>query len=350
MPSFRLSKAFGVGRRAKVFFNLQGGLTRGAIPNPAPPKEQAENLRKERLRNEKQRKELLRQRLEISQLRVELHAVKEPEESARQGPAVPQIPGESAVGALPDFVVIGAPRCGTSQFYGLLTRHPNVMGAAAKEIHYFDRPERLNKGVEWYRRCFPTPQWNDERRSITGEATPRYLSDPLVPERMAQVIPEARLIVLLRNPVERAYSHYHLLSRRGNSQSFEELIETEQVWLLDEGSKPSAHKRHGSVGNGPPTNLLTTGLYVDNLLRWREFFSNDQTLVLKSENFFKSSADTLELVQDFLGLPHHELKLPSRKSKYQYKPMDPATRQRLEAFFEPYNQRLYKYLGVDFGW
>ena len=73
-------------------------------------------------------------------------------------------------------------------------------------------------------------------------------------------------------------------------------------------------------------------------------------LVLKSEDFFKQTIKTMELVQDFLGLQYQELALPPPKTSGGYEPMDPATRQRLEAYFEPYNQRLYEYLGVDFGW
>jgi hypothetical protein len=73
-------------------------------------------------------------------------------------------------------------------------------------------------------------------------------------------------------------------------------------------------------------------------------------LVLKSENFFKHTADTLKLVQDFLGLPYWNLDLQRRRTKARYKPMSPATRRRLEEYFEPHNQRLYEHLGVDFGW
>jgi hypothetical protein len=373
LPIFRLSKAFCLGRGAKVFLNLQGGLTREAVPPLERPKEQfkkprnvtsgerqplkrkikeqAKNLRKERRRNERQRKELLHQRLEIFQLRSELNAINELVENAQDGPSAPQVSSKQERGALPDFVVIGAPRCGTSQFYGLLTRHPNVERAAIKEVHFFDRPTRFDKRTEWYRLCFPPPKWKNGRRSITGEATPSYLSDPLVPERMAKVIPQARLIVLLRNPVDRAYSHYHLLARRGSLiSSFEEVIEAEQAWLLDEKNKPSKHERRSSASHGPPSKLLITGIYMDHLLRWRRFFSDEQMLVLKSENFFQHTADTLKLVQDFLGLPYWNLDLQRRRTKARYKPMSPATRRRLEEYFEPHNQRLYEHLGVDFGW
>jgi len=360
----------------KVFLNLHAGLTRGAVPNlehhkeqaeklrnvireqrkelkrrDQQIKEQAENLTNERQRNHQHEKALRKRKREIFQLRNELNAINGLVENAQDVPSAPQLPpGKLKMGALPDFALIGAPRSGTSVFYGVLTQHPNVERAAVKEVHYFD--SYFDKGIEWYRQCFPPPKWKNGRSSITGEATPRYLSHPLVPERMAQVVPEVRLIVLLRNPVDRAYSHYHLLVRRGNeTRSFEEAIEEELAWLLDEENESSEHERHSSVSHGRSSNLLATGIYVDQLLRWRRFFGNEQMLVLKSEIFFERTTDTLKLVQDFLSLPYRELdRQPHRTKKYHYEPMDPATRKRLEDYFEPHNRRLYEYLGVDFGW
>ena len=355
MPIFRLNKAFNVGRDAKVFLNLQGGLTRGPVPESAPHEDQADILRKERQRNEKQRKLLLEQRLEISQLKSKLGAANGSTEDALEAAPPASQEQDEPKGALPEFIVIGAMRCGTSQFYGLLTQHPNVKKAAAKELHYFDRPERFEKGIEWYRKCFPAPQWNDGRKSITGEATPKYLSDPLVPERVFGVVPEARLIALLRNPVDRVYSHYHLLARRGYAPSFEEALESEQPGLLEAASEPPGHEPRVSSDQKPATKLLTKGLYVDQLMLWHQFFSKDQLLILKSEDFYKHTADTLNNVQDFLGLPQHKLELPprgksSRSTEYRYEPMNPNTKKRLEKFYEPYNQRLYEYLGTDFEW
>jgi exonuclease VII large subunit len=378
LPIFRLSRTFGVGRNVKVFLNLQGALTRGAVPDlEHHPKqaeqlskalrnqrktlkrkdqqieEQAEQLRKERQRNHQQKRELRQKGAEIFQLRNKLDAINGLVENSQDAPSAPQLSGEPKIGALPDFVIIGAQRCGTSSLYRVLTQHPDIERPAKKEIHYFDRPEQFKKGTEWYRLCFSPPKWKDGRKTITGEATPMYLFDPLVPERMAQVIPQARLIVLLRNPVDRAYSHYHHNTRLGHvTRTFEEGVEEELARLLDEENEASKHERQPNVAsNDRPPNLLARGIYVDQLLRWRRFFSDEQMLVLKSEDFFKHTTDTLKLVQDFLNLPHHKLdRLPRRTKKYDYESMDPATRRRLEDYFEPHNQRLYEYLGVDFGW
>jgi hypothetical protein len=351
LPDFKLNRTFGVWRGTKAFLSLQGGLTRGAVPDPRHHEKRAERLRKvlerkdrrieeqaaeiEELRQRRRRehaRELKQQRLEIFQLRNELEAARGLVEKVREDPEAAGTLGEPEVGALPDFVIIGAQKCGTTAFYRLLTRHPLVEPAAVRELHYFDRPDRFDKGTEWYRRCFPPPRWKNGRRSITGEKTPYYLFHPDVPKRMAEVVPRARLIVLLRNPVDRAYSQYHhnmsmmRASHRAKFEAFEEAVEKQN------------------------SSYLPKGIYVDQLLRWSEYFSKDQMLVLKSEDYFKHTTQTLRAVQDFLDLPYRQLKLPPRETSDRYPPMDPATRRRLETYFEPHNQRLYEYLGVDFGW
>jgi hypothetical protein len=355
----KINRAFGVGRDAKAFLNMQGGLTRGAVPNPKHHEEQAKRLRKivsrqrkalqrkdrqiedqaaalEPLRERRQReirlrKELKQKSLEIFHLKNELDAMKVLVENARDVPLAEQLSGEPDIGALPDFVIIGAQKGGTSFLYYLLTRHPLVEPAARKELHFFDQPEHFDNGAEWYRRCFPRVGSKDGQRSITGEATPYYLFDPPVAERMAKIVPKAQLIALLRNPVDRAYSHYQMQVKRGTEpRSFEEAIE----------------QQHSSY--------VSRGIYVDQLLRWFEFFSKEQMLILKSEDFFERPVETLKVVLTFLDLPDwqpeaSELQQRRHTGTYRQK-MDPATRRRLEAYFEPYNQRLYECLDVDFGW
>ena len=355
MPIFQLSKAFKVGRDAKVFLNLQGGLTRGPVPDLTHHRDQAESLREEQQRNEKQRKALQQQRLEISQLKSKLGATIDSPESVGETTSSSLKAADRLEGALPEFIVIGAMRCGTSQFYNFLTQHPSVRRAATKEVHYFDRPERFEKGPEWYRKCFPAPPHEDGHRSIAGEATPSYLENPLVPERVFEAVPGVRLIVLLRNPVDRAYSHYHLLARRGFAPSFEEALKAEQMGLFEGEDDLSEEARLFRDSNRPPTKLLAKGMYVDQLTRWSQFFDEEQLLVLKSEDFYSSTMETLKTVQDFLDLPYQKLEPPdhsktSRSVKYRYEPMKLATKRRLEEFYEPYNQKLYKYLGVDFRW
>ena len=262
-------------------------------------------------------------KLEIFRLENELRAAKARTEGAPE------------TGALPDFVIIGAPKCGTTFLYNLLTKHPHVEPAAFKEPHYFDL--LFEKGIEWYRGCFLPPRWKDGRRTITGEATPGYLYDTHAAERMADVIPEARLIAMLRNPVDRTYSSYQFFQVRHGQEkgTFEETIAA----YLD--------RPHGD-------NLLHRSIYVDHLLRWSSFFSDEQMLVLKSEDVFECPQEMLKRVLDFLDLPAWtptDSDLQDKRNKGSYEqPMNPITKRQLEEYFEPHNQRLYEYLGEDFGW
>jgi hypothetical protein len=264
----------------------------------------------------------IKKKLELRELERELRAA--------QGRAE----GEPAMGALPDFVIIGVAKGGTTFLYHLLTQHPLVEPAAFKEPHYFDLLIE-DEGVEWYRRCFPQPKLKDGRRTITGEASPGYLWDTLAPQRMAEVIPHARLIALLRNPVDRTYSGYHWRTNYGwETRTFEEAIEA---------SFEGPEKRHRA-----------NSIYVDHLQRWSGFFPREQMIVLKSEDLFDNPRQTLKVVLEFLGLPEWEpdaSELENNRNTGGYKQkMDPATRRRLEEYFEPHNRRLYDYLGKDFGW
>ena len=280
-----------------------------------------------RVANRRERAEHVRRmkskKLEIFRLENELRAAKARTEGAPE------------TGALPDFVIIGAPKCGTTFLYHLLTKHPHVEPAAFKEPHYFDL--LFEKGIEWYRGCFLPPRWKDGRRTITGEATPGYLYDTHAAERMADVIPEARLIAMLRNPVDRTYSSYQFSEvRHGREKAtFEETIAA----YLD--------RPHGD-------SPLQRSIYVDHLLRWSSFFSDEQMLVLKSEDVFECPQEMLKRVLDFLDLPawtptDSDLQNIRNKGSYE-QPMNPITRRQLEEYFEPHNQRLYEYLGEDFGW
>jgi Sulfotransferase domain len=242
-------------------------------------------------------------------------------------------------GPLPDFVVIGTQKGGTSFFYRLVTEHPLVRGAAAKELHFFDN--KFSEGVGWYRRCFSKGKRVDGYRTITGEASPSYLFDPQVPERMARIVPNARLIALLRNPVDRAYSHYQMEVRRGKEgRSFEEATEEEMTSAEDEGNTV-VDVRYA---------YLRRGLYAEQLERFSFFANRDRLLVVKSENLFTRRLEVLERVLSFLRLPPFESTLAPPAGRPTYEPMDPLTRRRLEGFFAPHNERLYDLLSTDFGW
>jgi hypothetical protein len=251
-------------------------------------------------------------------------------------------------GALPDFVVIGAQKCGTGFLYRHLKRHPEIKSTDVREVHYFD--DNYGKGLSWYRSQFPPSKGKGKRWTVTGEKSPYYLYHPHAAMRIAEVIPRAKLIVLLRNPVDRAYSAYHHQVRAGHETlSFEEAIAAEEHRLRGEEGRMLADESYVSFDHRH-FSYLSRGVYVDQLMTWHRFFDREQMLVLKSENFYEHTQEALDLVLNFIGLPGHEFDLTKPKNMNSYEPMNPNTRRRLEEFFEPHNRRLYDYLGIDFNW
>src|SRR5215210_816153 len=258
--------------------------------------------------------------------------------------------GTALMRTLPDFLIIGAQKCGTSFLYQLLIQHPMVKPAFGKEIHYFDL--NFRRGDNWYRSHFPL-QMRKNRRYITGEASPYYLFHPHAPRRASAVLPRVKLIVLLRNPIDRAYSQYQHQVLRGDGDghdtlTFEEAIEVEERRLPEELAKILQDENYVSPFHRG-CSYLSRGIYVDQLLAWAEFFDRTQMLVLKSEDLFHNMPVTLKSVLDFLEVSQWAPKSHSIHNKREYTNMSSATRQRLDDYFEPHNRRLYEYLGVDLG-
>jgi len=396
LPGVPLDKVFGIARRVKRFLrNPKNALMRrlrdqkNALRrrNVRSNKREFKQVRKEIRSKRREKSKQLKNKIskvenelkkskkrEIKRIRRELLAAQDPakrsehrERKKRARQEIIQLERElgaaegqrTIAGALPDFVVIGEKKCGTTFLYHLLTQHPLVEPAAKKEVHFFD--VHFDLGVEWYRRCFPQPRCKDGQRTITGEATP-YMSHRLAPERMAEVVPEARLIALLRNPVDRTYSDYQQMVRKGRETRtlVAAIGAAEKERSLGPGGEAAPEREDRAGLNTGRHWYLSRSVYVDQLLRWSEFFSREQMLVLKSEDFFERPQQTLKVVLEFLGLPDRqpgasqprkERKTRDQRNTGGYeRGMDPATRRRLEEYFEPHNKRLYDYLGKDFGW
>ncbi len=260
---------------------------------------------------------------------------------------------------LPDFLIIGTQRGGTTSLYRYLKAHPSIGPSSNKDIHFFDR--RFHRGVSWYRGHFPTllEKYYVERFHgrpfVTGEASPSYLFYPHAPKRAAQVVPHIKLIVLLRNPVSRAFSQYHHARKIGyESLSFEEAIQAEEQRVAKESERVLQDEHYYSE-TYKHLSYLSKGIYVDQLKTWMSVFPREQFLILKSEEFYTDPAATFNQVLAFLGLS--ETAEPIEKQHYkQYNnntyssKMDPTLRNHLQEYFAPYNARLYEFLGVDLGW
>jgi hypothetical protein len=255
----------------------------------------------------------------------------------------------------PNFIIIGAQKCGTSSLYQYLIQHPYILSARKKEIHYFD-DVAYQLGINWYRAHFrlPTAKYltesHDRSAVITGEASPYYLAYPLAPERIARILPTVKLIVMLRNPIDRAFSHYYHQVRKGRETlSFENAIEAEEERLQGEIEKILRDENYYSY-NFWAYSYLTRGLYIEQLEMWMKYFSRDQLFILNSEEFFSNPETELNRTLEFLQLPNHKLQSYSKVNAGSYDKMMVRTRHKLGEFFQPYNQQLYDFVGRNYGW
>jgi hypothetical protein len=246
---------------------------------------------------------------------------------------------------LPHFLIIGAQKGGTSTLYASLSTHPEVEGAQKKELHFFDR--HYEDGIENYRRQFPKL----ERGQITGEATPYYIFHPLAPERVARTLPDVKLIAVLRNPVERAYSQYHSEVRKGfeDLPTFEEAIAAEAERLAGERDKVVADPTYESHSLSHHS-YLARGIYADQFEKWLEHFSREQLLILRSEVFANRPGRVLRRCEEFLGIERGGAKVQRAGRRGHYEPMSEETRTRLEEFYEPHNRRPQALVGERFRW
>lgn len=254
---------------------------------------------------------------------------------------------------MPDFIIIGAQRCGTTALYDYLIKHPCVVSASKKEIHFFDI--NYGKGIAWYRAHFPSFLTKiaiglKETCFLTGEASPYYIFHPHAPKRVARVIPRVKLMVLLRNPIDRAYSHYHHVVRQGlETFSFEDAIKKEEERLCGEMEKMLRDENYYSSRHQKYA-YLSRGIYIDQLELWMALFSKEQILVIKSEDLFTESKNDFRSVLEFLDLSRWEPRVFRKLDYPSYPKMDKTMRERLIDFFRQHNERLYEFLAVDFGW
>ena len=255
---------------------------------------------------------------------------------------------------LPNFLILGTQRGGTTSLYKYLVQHPCVAHALTKELRFFDL--HYQRGVDWYRSRFPTRRHLQRMRRrhgvepTVGEASPDYLFHPHVPNRVAAALPDAKFIILLRNPVDRAFSHYwHQVKRGHEPLTFEEAVsaETERLAgelerMLTDPTYVSYERHHHSY--------LKRGVYVDQLELWMSLFPRDRFLIEASEDLFASPSMVFKQALSFLDLPDFEPPAYEVFNAFGSGQMEPALRAQLVEHFRPHNQRLYELLGRDFGW
>jgi len=245
----------------------------------------------------------------------------------------------------PEFLIVGAQKAGTTSFYTALRQHPDIVAASTKEIHYFS--QHFKKGLAWYLNHFP----EREQGKISGEASPFYLFHPHAAARIASEMPDVKIIILLRDPVERAISHYHQQFRRGHETlAMMEAFTTENqrigaAWKrLQDGKQVSGIKIQ-------QCSYLKRGEYLEQLVRYEQHFPPEQILLLDSREFFEAPFDVLAKTFRFLGVDagFRPNDLWPRKPG-NYADTDAEVLAFLRTHFAPLNEALFRHLGHRYDW
>jgi hypothetical protein len=251
----------------------------------------------------------------------------------------------------PDYLIIGAKRAGTTSLYNYLLANPSVAPLfpavqGIKGVHYFDR--QADRSFSWYRSHFPVRTNRGHR--LCGESSPYYLYHPLAARRVAAALPSVKLIVLLRDPAERAWSHYKDEVRNGRETlSFRDAVAAErertdvelQRLLADEHYR-SEHYEH--------LTYVSQGLYAHHLARWLDRFRPDRLCVLRSESMFADPEATYARVLDFLGLVRRTAVSFDRFNATEPDPDDTGAVDELRRYYEPHNRRLTDLVGWEPAW
>jgi hypothetical protein len=254
---------------------------------------------------------------------------------------------------LPDFVIIGAQKAGTTSLMRYLQSHPDVVSEpGVGEVHFFDN--NWQRGEHYYRAHFPLRRTIERRHqhsgheTVTGEKSPFYLFHPLVPERAHRIIPNVKLVVLLRNPVQRAASQHRMNTNMGiETLALKEAIEAEPARIEPSFREISAG---GSFTSGLPAarfSYVSRGRYVEQLHRWLAFYPREQLLILRSEDLADDPETTFATTLEYLGLAPHRPEFVQHNRARRAYAIEPEVAARLEELLREPNQRLAEEFGIS---
>ena len=253
---------------------------------------------------------------------------------------------------LPNFLVIGVGRGGTTSLYEYLGQHNCITKSAYDEIGYFD--DNFHLGVNWYRSMFPTKYEKQKiikkfGKFLTYDVTPWYIRRPWTANRIKTLLPSAKIISVLRNPVDRTYSHYHLTCReKGTTKSFEEIIDEEikKIDNYDDNLKNSPKYYEDFVQNS----YIARGFYLEQIEYWLKVFDKKNIMIISSEDLAKNTQETLNSIFGFLGLENQIIPNLQKTNVAKYPKMKDKTRKTLENYFFIHNENLFNKIGKNFNW
>ena len=247
---------------------------------------------------------------------------------------------------LPTTVIVGAQKAGTTQLYAYLVTHPRCFEAAKKEVDYFSKHSQ--RSVAWYRSRFPLAFRVARKQGHVMEASPSYLPTPSALRQMRQVLPKTRVIVLLRDPVSRAFSHYqHRKTRHLEQRSFaqcvaEEIRANEFPAELGVAMRPNA---------APMLGYVARGYYALQLELLLKIFPRNKVLLMDSASLFQDTSAACERVFDFMGLDRFDVEPTKIYNRGYYQEIiDPQVAAQLREHYRPYDDLLAEVIGQPFAW
>lgn len=256
---------------------------------------------------------------------------------------------------LPRFLIVGGQRCGTTSMYRALCQHPAVLRAVLhKGVHYFDTG--YGHGFNWYQGHFPLKahaRWTARSvgtAPVTFEASPYYMFHPLSAERISHDLPGVKLIVLVRDPVERAYSaHAHELARGYETEPFERALDLEDSRLEGEAERLVADPTYFSH-NHQHNAYRTRGYYIEQIERLEQCVGRHRIHVVDSGEWFAAPETAFQAMLEFLDLPQHQDIAFDQHNARSRAPMRDSLRAELQEHFRPYDERLAQWLGWKLSW
>jgi hypothetical protein len=249
----------------------------------------------------------------------------------------------------PSFFIVGAQKAGTTSLYKYLVQHPLIVPSLTKEIHYFDL--NYHKPLSWYKAFFPLTRNNTQ--FITGEATPYYMFHPYAIKRIAKIYPNSKIIILLRDPVSRAISHYYHEVRKGREVlDIKMAFREEQARLLNDMNKFSESSIFDCF-NHQVYSYRERGVYINQIREIKKHFNDKNITIIESNEFFNNTEEVVKGVLDFLNVDS-DFKIKTDKifnvGVHKKDPNENAIRLELIEYYKRYNAELYRLIGREFKW
>ncbi len=248
----------------------------------------------------------------------------------------------------PDFIIIGAQKCGTSGLFKMLEAHSHMAPSLVKEVHYFDNDQWYQKqNIHEYHSFFPFPK-DISKGSKVFEATPLYIFHPEVASRLYNYNPKLKLILLLRDPAERAFSAWTMFHHHFKTGKHAHLHDPRP---FSTAINKEIQQLENTSYNDNRIAYVKRGIYDTQIKTYLKHFNSDQLLILESKALKTQSSKTLKTVQQFIGVPYEELPYKSQNvSKVSEKELYKDDINALRAFYQPHNERLFELIGETWDW